>query len=196
MLPREQLLAITDVVIDAPLIRFIFFLPLWCCYPQEMLFQSSFSSFVSLLHLLMWICRYVLYVDMWLHSIQVIIIIAIKPANLYRLTCFYFSGNMPQHITSYFNSCSFSFEHSGPPSYLTVLERKLSQAKGSVIEACWKPSPKGPGIVPVALTTPKQLSEVTRSLLLWCLPACPHSWISIVGWAVDYLLVEDANNQT
>lgn len=54
---------------------------------------------------------------------------------------------------------------------------------------------KGPGIVPVAPATPKQLSDVacSRRLLLLllrrCLPACLRSRVSI-GWAVDYLLAK------
>lgn len=74
--------------------------------------------------------------------ICIIIVTIIKPVNPYRLASFYFSGNIRHFITSYFSSCSFFFEHTGPPSYLTVLESgggELSQAKGSVIEACWKP---------------------------------------------------------
>ena len=48
--------------------------------------------------------------------------------------------------------------------------------------------------MPVAPATLKQLSDVAcsllRLLLLWCLPACFRSRVSI-GWAVDYLLPED-----
>lgn len=48
--------------------------------------------------------------------------------------------------------------------------------------------------MPVAPATLKQLSDVACSLLLWCLPACPHSGVSI-GWAVDYLLPEDTKSK-
>lgn len=62
----------------------------------------------------------------------------IKPVNPSRLTCFYFSGNMPQYITSYLSSCSFSFEHCWASLLFNSAggKKQLSQAKGSVIEAC------------------------------------------------------------
>lgn len=121
----------------------------------------------------------------------------IKPANSHWLTSFYFSGNMPQCITSYFSSCSFSFEHTGPPSYLTVPEEE-KKTLSSERKCDWgllKASPKEPGIVPVAPETPKKLSEVACRLRPpQCLPACPSSGISI-GWDVDYLFAEDANTK-
>ena len=50
----------------------------------------------------------------------------------------------------------------------------------------------------VAPATLKQLSDVAcsllRLLLLWCLPACFRSRVSI-GWAVDYLLPEDTKKK-
>lgn len=157
-----------------------------------MLFQLAVSSFVCLYFICS--CESVyMYVYVWLHNIKVIIITDIKPANPYRLTPFYLSGNMPQNITSYFNSCSFSFERTGPLSYLTVLERELSQAKGSVIEVCWKPHQRTRDCAGCPGNTKAALRSHT-TLLLWSLPACPCSTVSI-GWAVDYLLAEDTNTK-
>lgn len=140
-----------------------------------------------------------MYVYIWLYNMQAIIIfMIIKPANSHWLTSFYFSGNMPQRITSYFSSCSFSFEHTGPPSYLPMPEGEKKKNSLKRKEVWLRPAEslaKRPGIVPVAPETPKQLSEVACRLLPpQCLPACPSSGISI-GWDVDYLLPEDANTK-
>lgn len=76
---------------------------------------------------------------------------------------------MPQCITSYFSSCSFTFEHTGPPSYLTVPEEKKKKKTSLKQKEVWlRPAEslaKRPGIVPVSPETPKQLSEVACRLL-------------------------------
>ncbi len=101
-----------------------------------------------------------------------------------------------EHASVYYlSSCSFSFEHAGPPSYLTVLEGKNSLKQKEVWLRPAESLAKRPGIVQVAPATLKQPSDVACGLLLWCLPACPCSEVSI-GWAVDYVRPEDTKNQT
>lgn len=118
----------------------------------------------------------------------------IKPANSHWLTSFYFSGNMPQCITSYFSSCSFSFEHIGPPFFLTVPEEgKKNSLKRK--EVWLRPAESLAKRTRDCAGCPGNAKAALRSCMSSSSSTVPPSSGISIGWDVDYLFPEDANTK-